>query len=973
MCRVSLSLFLICLPLAAGNTYGKLPLSFEPNQGQTDTRVKFLARVPGYALFVTSDEAVFAGRDGSVERMKLIGANRKMRVEPLDRQPGISNYFIGNDPSKWRTNIPNYGRFALREVYPGIDLVFYSNDRQLEYDWVVAPGADPNQIGVKWEHTLREDSDGELIIGGGLRQKKPLIRQDGKAIDGGYVVRGKQVSFQVARYDATKTLVIDPVLIYSTYLAGSSIDYGQAIAVDSSGNAYVTGFTTSLNFPTANPIQASTGGSDDVFVTKMNAAGSALVYSTYLGGSGTDYGYGIAVDGSGSAYITGATGSTNFPTTSPLQSSNAGGSSDAFVTKINAAGSALVYSTYLGGNSLDEGHAIAVDAGHNAYVTGLTESTNFPTANPFETSPTGTFQAGFVTKIDAAGSAYVYSTYLCGTNGNTVGQGIAADNAGNAYVTGIASTTTFPTQNPIQASNGGGTNTDAFVTKFNPTGSALVYSTYLGGSGTDKGYGIAVDGSGNAYVTGSTTSTNFPTVSPLQASNGGGGSGNAFVTKINAAGSAFLYSTYLGGGGPDIGFGIAADGAGNAYVAGATSSTNFPVTNPLEASYGGGTSDGFVTKINAVGSTKLYSTYLGGDAVDQINGIAVGASGDAFVTGDTKSNNLPTVNPLQEYIGAVNAFVSLISGNAPGGVFRDSSGAIELTSELSTSLSGTGGDFASDPAAAQNANGDTFVVARDSSNVVWVNVYDSRTGLWDGWTSAGGTVQGMPAIAVIGDVATIAARDGSNAYWTITYTRGSGFGVWLPRGGNFATDPSIAGSGTTVYFTGKDASNSIWTATLTSGTFSAWQFDGASAAGKPGITVGVDGAAYIVIRDPSTATWMGRQAGATFNGWQPGGGSVASDPQVAGSMSKIYAVALTGSGVPWYNTFTQGTGNNWTGWQSPGGVLMDVAAAAGSGPQLFLTGRDGSNQLWWFETPGAGWKFVGGVGLAAGPLSAAPR
>jgi hypothetical protein len=319
MCRLGLSLlvvgYVVGLPLAGGDSYGKLPLSFEPNQGQTDARVKFLARASGYTLFVTADEAVFAGRDGSVERMKLLGANPKPRFEPLDKQPGISNYFIGNDPSKWWTNIPNYGRVALRGVYPGIDLIFYGNERQLEYDWVVAPGADPKLIHVKWEGPSRvtKNASGDLVLsaalGQALVQHKPVILQEGKQIEGGYVVRGREVAFELARYDAAKPLVIDPVLVYSTYLGGSGDDTGYVIAVDGSGNAYVTGPTTSTNFPTANPLQARFGGGfSDAFVTKINAAGSAKVYSTYLGG---------------------------------------------------AAGSALVYSTYLGGSGSDVGRGIA--------------------------------------------------------------------------------------------------------------------------------------------------------------------------------------------------------------------------------------------------------------------------------------------------------------------------------------------------------------------------------------------------------------------------------------------------------------------------------------------------------------------------------------------------------------------------------------------------------------------------------------
>jgi beta-propeller repeat-containing protein len=617
--------YVVGLPLAAGNTYGKLPLSFEPNQGQTDARVKFLARASGYTLFVTSDEAVFAGRDGSVERMKLLGENPKLRFEPLDKQPGISNYFIGNDPSKWRTNVPNYGRVALREVYPGIDLIFYGNERQLEYDWVVAPGANPKQIRVKWEgpSQVTKNASGDLVLSASLIQWKPVILQEGKRIEGGYTVRGREVAFELAKYDAAKPLVIDPVLVYSTYLGGSG-DVGQGIAVDGAGNAYVMGSTRSTNFPTANPIQASNGGSFDVFVTKINADGSALVYSTYLGGRADDFGGGIAADGAGNAYVTGYTHSTDFPTANPLQGS--GGGLDAFVTKINAAGSAFVYSTYLGGSGNDVGTGIAVDGSGNAYVTGNTNSTNFPTTNPLQASNGGDYDA-FVTKINAAGSAKVYSTYLGGSGGD-FGLGIAVDGSGNAYVTGSTDWTDFPTANPLQGSNGGFE--DAFVTKINAAGSVLVYSTYLGGRGNDQGQGIAVDGSGNAYVTGVTFSTNFPTANPLQASNGG--DYDAFVTKINAAGSAYAYSTYLGGSGGEIGSDLAVDGSGKAYVTGSTTSTDFPTTNALQASNGDGL-DAFVLSISAISSATHFVPVTPCRIADTRN--ANGSFGGPAVAGNT--------------------------------------------------------------------------------------------------------------------------------------------------------------------------------------------------------------------------------------------------------------------------------------------------------------------------------------------------
>jgi beta-propeller repeat-containing protein len=667
MCRFGFSLLVaslvVVLPLAAGNTYGRLPLSFEPNHGQTDARVKFLSRASGYTLFVTAEEAVFAGRDGSVERMKLLGANRKPRFEPLDKQPGVSNYFLGNDPSKWRTNIANYGKIALRDVYPGIDLVFYGHQRQLEYDWVVAPGADPKQIRVKWEgpSQITKNASGDLVLSASLIQRKPVIVQEGRRIEGGYAVRGSEVAFELAQYDAAKPLVIDPVLAYSTYLGGRGQDAGRAIAVDGAGNAYVTGSTESTNFPTAYPLLADNGGGDEVFVAKINPAGSALVYSTYLGGSGNDFGFGIAVDGSGNAYVTGQTTSVNFPTFNPLQASNGGGPfGDAFVIKLNPAGSALVYATYLGGSGDEAGNGIAVDGRGNAYVTGLTSSANFPAANPLQGGYGGGLEDAFVTKINAAGSALVYSTYL-GGSGRDIGNRIAVDGSGNAYVTGETSSANFPTASPIQGSYGGGLD-DAFVTKIDAAGSTLVYSTYLGGSGDDAGNDIAVDGAGSAYVTGSTGSANFPAANPLQAGFGGGN--DAFVTKLNAAGSALVYSTYLGGSGGDFGAGIAVDGAGNASVTGWTTSTNFPTTNPVQAS-NGGFADAFVTKIDPAGSALVYSTYLGGSAGDFGYGIALGRTGNAYVTGSTDSANFPAATPIQGgYGGGGDAFVLSISTTA---------------------------------------------------------------------------------------------------------------------------------------------------------------------------------------------------------------------------------------------------------------------------------------------------------------------
>ena len=679
--------------------YSKLPLSFEANQGQTDSKVKFLSRCSGYSLFLTSNEAVLSLRQSrdhkgaitpatdetAVVRMKLIGANLGAAVTGLEELPGKINYFLGNDRKKWRTNVPTFAKIRYENVYSGINLVYYGNQRQLEYDFVVAPGADPQAIrfAIDGDEKLRIDGQGDMMIGakeGEIRLHRPLIYQEingsRQPIGGNFVIQGmrsnapakksgRQVGFEVAQYDASKPLVIDPVLSYSTYIGGATEDLGYGIAVDSSGSAYVTG-STGPGFPTANAFQSAFGGGGrglDAFVTKLNAEGSALLYSTYLGGAGDERGFGIAVDSSGNAFVTGFTTSVNFPTTA--NAFQAAAISGAFVVKLDATGSTLAYSTYLSGSDGATGQGIAVDSFGSAYVTGTTNSSNFPTVNALQPAYGGNYDA-FVTKLNADGSALVYSTYL-GGNSDDYGQGIAVDSAGNAYVTGGANSADFPTVNAFQAAYGGG-QYDAFVTKLKADGSALVYSTYLGGSSDEGGLGIAVDSSGNAYVTGTTSSTDFPTANAFQAAYGGGGicgstfysfpCNDAFVTKLNYAGSALIYSTYLGGNNEDGGHGIAVDSFGNAYVTGTTSSSNFPTVGAVQPIYGGGEYDAFVTKLNAVGSALIYSTYLGGDDEDSAQGIAVDSLGNAYVTGST-GPGFPTANAFQAtFGGSYDAFVT---------------------------------------------------------------------------------------------------------------------------------------------------------------------------------------------------------------------------------------------------------------------------------------------------------------------------
>jgi hypothetical protein len=679
--------------------YGQLPLSFEVNKGQTDPRVNFLTQGAGYTAFLTPTSAVMElqqGSGGNVVAMKIIGANPGSHAVGLDKQAGVSNYFTGNGSSQGHINIANYAEATYKGVYRGINLVYHGDQQQLEYDFVVQPGASPGTIRLAFDGVTGKslDAQGDLVLltsGGDVVEHAPVAYQvvDGvqHAVASRFVIGpGGQVGFQIGRYDHSKPLVIDPVmsLSYSTYLGpskGTSLTEARGgIAVDAAGDAYIAGFTESPQFPTTVGAFQTSGAfiktsGLGAFVTKFNAAGSALVYSTFLGGISPT---GIAVDSAGDAYVTGST--YDAPPLKNAYQATAGGGGDAFVTKLNAAGSKLVYSTYLGGGGQDYATGIAVDGSGDAYVTGTSSSTDFPTTPGSLQSvlPQGGLQA-FVTALNPTGSALIYSTFLGGTSG-TFGNGIAVDGSHDAYVTGV-SYNNFPTTPGafLTGSEGG-----AFVAKLNATGSALVYAAQLSGSNTtspDKGYRIAVDGSGNAYVMGLTLSSDFPTTPGGYQRTFAIGSVSAFVTELNATGTALVYSTFLSGGIDDkaewtntpLG-GIAVDTHGNIYVTGVTGSSNFPTKNALQPTSGGGYYDAFVAEINPsqVGAASLvYSTYLGGSDEDVSHGIAVDGSGNAYVTGFTYSLNFPTKNAYQPqrtpqtglHAGISNAFLTKITFN----------------------------------------------------------------------------------------------------------------------------------------------------------------------------------------------------------------------------------------------------------------------------------------------------------------------
>jgi uncharacterized repeat protein (TIGR01451 family) len=953
---------------ASRNAFGRLPLSFELNQGQTDSRVKFLARGQGYGIFLTNGGAAFSFNDAATSlHLRLQGAATSPRITGVDQLPGKVNYLLGNTPAGWLTSIPTYERVRYEQIYNGVDLVYYGNQRQLEYDFVIAPGASHKQIRFAFDGSgrLKLNRRGDLILQSGKR-KITLLRPQAYQNTGNtrrdvpvrYLLKRGEVTFQVGAYDKTQPLVIDPLLVYSTYLGGSAQDQGNSIAVDGSGNVYIAGQTDSITFPTSSPLQAIRSTGPDAFVAKLNATGSALIYSTYLGGNNSDVAKSIAIDNAGNAYITGQTSSSNFPVLNALHPTLGGqfGFVDAFVAELNSSGSGFVYSTYLGGHSDDIGNSIAVDSAGNAYVTGFTASRNFPTANPLQpnrsgnaifkstdsagnwvasdsglvatfvfdvvfhpgnssimyaTTDNGVFKStdsgatwasfpstpqlavntlaidptnplimyaaatggmfkstdggnnftainngfggngrqvlidpvtpttlyattfgstvfrsvdagahwtfvfiddanvindlvvdpntpailyaatnrgifkstnsagtwtksdlgdpftntvhgvtidktnntvyaatisgvfktvnggsswtditgdptlvtlkvavdptnssvlyvsvpfigirktvdggahwttnstgyqntqitallinptqtstlfigtsaaadAFVTKLSAGGTSQIYSTFLGGTLAET-GRAITLDASGNAYVTGDTFSTNFPTANALQPAKGDNVEgSDAFITKLNATGSALVYSTYLGADSNDLGRAIAVDAAGNAYVGGSTDSLFFPVVNAFQPATTL--SNDAFVAKVNAAGSALVYSTYLGGDLNEDCLGIAVDPAGHAYVTGRTSSLNFPTLAAMQATRAGSSSDAFITKLAPNGSSLIFSTYFGGTSNDNGLGIALDSSQNIYVVGFTNSLNFPTLSPLQATSGgSSDAFVA---------------------------------------------------------------------------------------------------------------------------------------------------------------------------------------------------------------------------------------------------------------------------------------------------------------------------
>jgi hypothetical protein len=640
--------------LGVAKDYGFLPLSFQPKMGDSSDRIDYLTHTQSASIYLGPDGAALAlnGSKGSAPiRLHMLGVRH---VDPVARErlPGVVNDLRGNDPRAWRTGIPTFERVRYAGVYPGITLDWYGDQRQLEYDFHVAPGADPEQIGIRvaGADAVRVADNGDLVIrsrGMSMRQRAPVAYQrtagsddKRKPVAVSFVLKERTVHFKLGPYDENRPLVVDPLILgYSTYLGGLDEDAGQAIAVSGTGSAYITGWTTSEDFDTLNALDPTGGDPRDAFVSKLSPDGSFLVWSTYLGGSAAEFGNAIAVDSNGAAYVTGTTDSTDFGTANPIQATLSGGR-DAFVTKLPRTGDALLYSTYLGGSYLfeEEGEnarGIAVDSTGAAYVVGGTNSTDFPTVGAIEGDSPG--EDSFVTKLTPSGDTLAYSTYLGGNGADSAGD-VAVNGSGAAFVTGGTSSTDFDTVNPFEGDSGG---RDVFVSRLTPTGDALAYSTYLGGSGSEAGAAIALDDIGLTYITGTTSSSDYDTA---YAKWGNLPGEDAFVSRLNTSTSSLSYSTYLGGSGNDYGNGIAATGL-LIYVAGYTQSSDFPRIGALDVYSGNG--DAFVTRFSQYSGAVEYSTPLGGVSSDIATDIAVDALGTAYIVGRTFSSDFPTSQPIE--------------------------------------------------------------------------------------------------------------------------------------------------------------------------------------------------------------------------------------------------------------------------------------------------------------------------------------
>jgi hypothetical protein len=710
--------------------YGQLPLLFIENRGQTDPRVAFTLQAGAatvyftptgvtYALVepgqdddqMTPNRRILAGLDAAPPRrgvgrrwavkLDFVGANPDVRPVGQEQAETVVSYFRSR-PGEWHAGLRTFQRIVYADLWPGIDLAYYGAGGALKYEFVVQPGADPGQIRLAYRgaESAALNAAGQLAVTtpvGGFTDDVPVAWQDGPGgrtsiaatydpqltiSRTGFASPGSDgtatgFGFRVGAYDPTRALVLDPVvLIYNGYIGGASGEIGDGIAVDGEGNVYVTGGTVSsqTTFPVRGGPDLTYNGDVDAFVAKVNPSGTALVYAGYIGGASLDAGRGITVDSAGSAYIVGYTDSDQV--TSPKFPVRGGpdlsynGEFDAFVAKVNPSGTELIYAGYIGGAKGEIGYGIAVDGTGSVYVSGWTNSdeTTFPVRGGPDLTHNGGNEDAFIAKVNPAGTDLVYAGYIGGA-GKDVGYDIAVNGISNAYVTGVTNSAeaTFPVLGGPDPTHNG--SDDAFVVKVNPAGTSLVYSGYIGGTGVDIGYGIAVDGAGNAYITGTTNSdeASFPVLGgPDLTFNG---LLDVFVCKVNPTGAALVYAGYVGGAGNDGGYDITVDGAGNAYVTGDTNSdeTTFPVLGGPDLTFNG-TDDALVAKVNPSGTTLAYAGYIGGADSDSGNDIVVDRAGNAYVTGVTSSDEttFPVLGgPDLTFNGPQDAFVAKVGYHLP--------------------------------------------------------------------------------------------------------------------------------------------------------------------------------------------------------------------------------------------------------------------------------------------------------------------
>jgi len=618
-----------------------LPIAFEANHGQADPDFGFVSRNQNYAVSLSATRVEWASGKSRVTA-SLQGARIAAPGESEEKLPGVVNYLQGPKSSGWLLNIPTYRRIRYRGVYPGVDVVYYGNEGRLEYDFLIAPGARPGRIQLQYEgaRSVRLSEDGDLLLdtpSGVIRQQRPVAYQEiggrRRAVGVRYALQGNTVRLELARYDHSKPLTIDPPLTWATYSTFHSATSDiSAVATDGAGNVYVTGY------------EISPSGDADCMIEELNPAGTSVLFKTLLAGTGDDIGYALTLDAVGNIYVTGQTDSNDFPTLGVTQHLSGLGI-DAFAAKLDPTGK-ILYSTYLGGALTDVGYGVALDISNDLYVTGGTQSSDFPhSGNAYQGSLGGGIDS-FVTVFDPNGNM-IYSTYL-GGSGNDTGYGIAVDAGYDVYVTGTTTSSNFPaTATAFQQHLAGGI--DGFVTKLAPAGGPL-YSTYIGGTGNDSPAAIAVDGAGAAYVAGETSSADFPTKGPYQTVFGGQIDILAF--KLSADGSQLVYSTYIGGSGNDTANGIVVDSAGNAYVAGRSDSANFPTANAIAANRPG-VANAVLTQLDPTGATVPFSTYLGGSNQDAANGIALSCATGLYVAGNTTSTNFPvTAGVTQSAFGS---------------------------------------------------------------------------------------------------------------------------------------------------------------------------------------------------------------------------------------------------------------------------------------------------------------------------------